>query len=174
MYVSIFAGTPLTPASLPERNDGRQFLKCRPRFEDSVKMEQLKSHLRADGTNVSFISHIHVRFLSCVISFIVLPTFPSPSSAVLLKVPNMGNNWGRKPHKTIIIICFLSSVVSSCTSHPCLHGGTCVDTYFLHGNRQLNSYHFDGGPEMEDYHEGSYICKCVLPYSGANCEGKRN
>ena len=42
-----------------------------------------------DGTNVSFISHIHVRFLSCVISFIVLPTLPSPSSDVLLiKLPN--------------------------------------------------------------------------------------
>ena len=38
-----------------------------------------------DGTNVSFISHIHVRFLSSVISFIVLPTLPSSSSAVLLK-----------------------------------------------------------------------------------------
>ena len=36
-----------------------------------------------DGTNVSFISHIHVRFLSSVISLIVLPTLPSPSSAVL-------------------------------------------------------------------------------------------
>ena len=31
-----------------------------------------------EGTNVSLISHIHVRFLSCVISFIVLPTLPSP------------------------------------------------------------------------------------------------
>ena len=48
------------------------------------KWEQLKSHLRADGTNVSFISHTHVRFLSCVISFIVLKTLPSPSSDVLL------------------------------------------------------------------------------------------
>ena len=35
-----------------------------------------------------FISHIHVRFLSCVVSLIVLPTLPSPSSAVLLKVSN--------------------------------------------------------------------------------------
>ena len=35
-----------------------------------------------DGTNVSFNSYIHVRFLSCVISVIVLPTFSSPSSAV--------------------------------------------------------------------------------------------
>ena len=40
-----------------------------------------------DGTNVSFISHIHVRFLSSVISFIVLPTLPSLSSTVLLKFP---------------------------------------------------------------------------------------
>ena len=38
-----------------------------------------------DGRNVSFISHIHVRFLSGVISFIVLPTLPSPSSAVCLR-----------------------------------------------------------------------------------------
>ena len=146
------------------------FLKCWPRFEDSVGMKQLKCHLRAgrhrcqlyftysralflscvirefkqptttillwlhcfflfslkfswlrcvflnekiddncwnidhvlqttwkwsnwrltreqDGTNVSLISHIHVRFLSCVISLIILPTLPSPSSAVLLKLP---------------------------------------------------------------------------------------
>ena len=47
-------------------------------------MEQLTS----DGTNVSFILHIHVRFLSCVIRFIVLPTLSSSSSAVLLKFPN--------------------------------------------------------------------------------------
>ena len=33
-------------------------------------MEQLKSHLRAGRHNVSFISHIPVRFLSCVISLI--------------------------------------------------------------------------------------------------------
>ena len=37
-----------------------------------------------DGTNVSFISHIHMRFLSRAISVIVLLTLPSPSSAVLL------------------------------------------------------------------------------------------
>ena len=40
-----------------------------------------------DGTNVSFIPDIHVRFLSCVISVIVWPTLPSSSSAVLLKLP---------------------------------------------------------------------------------------
>ena len=42
-----------------------------------------------DGTNVNFISHIHVRFLSSVSSLIVLPTLPSPSSAV---------SWHGKPH----------------------------------------------------------------------------
>ena len=50
------------------------------------------SHLEQDGTNVSFISHIHVHFMSCVISFIVLPTLPSSSSAVLLRV---GDFWKR-------------------------------------------------------------------------------
>ena len=38
-YVSIFAEIPLTPAS-PERSDERSFLKCRPRFKDSMEMEQ--------------------------------------------------------------------------------------------------------------------------------------
>ena len=37
-----------------------------------------------DGTNVSLISHIHMRFLSCVISFIVLLMLPSLSSTVFL------------------------------------------------------------------------------------------
>ena len=41
-----------------------------------------------DGTNVSLISHIHLRFLSCIISFIVLPKLPSPSSTVFLKFPS--------------------------------------------------------------------------------------
>ena len=63
----------------------KRILKCRPCFEDNVEMERLKSHWEQDGRN-DFISHIHVRFLSCAISFIVLPTLPSPSSAVLLKV----------------------------------------------------------------------------------------
>ena len=42
-----------------------------------------------DGTNISFISHNRVRFLSCVISLIVLSMLPSPSSAVFLKVPKL-------------------------------------------------------------------------------------
>ena len=46
VYVSIFAEITLTPAS-PGRNDGYYFLRCRPRFEDRVEMEHLKSHLRA-------------------------------------------------------------------------------------------------------------------------------
>ena len=63
-------------------------LEIRPRFEDSVEMEQLKSNLRAGRHECQLYSHIHVPFLSCVISFIVLPTLPSQSSAVLLKFPN--------------------------------------------------------------------------------------
>ena len=59
-------------------------------------MEQLKSHLRAGtGTNVSFISHIHVHFLYSVISVIVLPMLPSPSSAVLLKIQVIVNKLHR-------------------------------------------------------------------------------
>ena len=50
-------------------------------------MEQLKCHLREGRHEYQLYSHIHVRFLSCVISFIVLPTLPSPSSAVLRKFP---------------------------------------------------------------------------------------
>ena len=53
-----------------------------------------------DGTNVRFISHIHVRFLSCVISFIVLPTLPSSSSVVLLKPPNKSPPAPPLPHQT--------------------------------------------------------------------------
>ena len=51
-------------------------------------MEQLKSLLRTDGTNVSFISDINVRILSCLISLIVLPALPWPSSAVSLNLPD--------------------------------------------------------------------------------------
>ena len=77
-------------------------MKCRHVLK--MEMEQLKSHLRAERhTNVSFyyftsfhvrflpcvISLIHARFLFSVISVIVLPTLPSLSSAVLLKIPNV-------------------------------------------------------------------------------------
>ena len=37
-----------------------------------------------DGTNVTLISHIHVCFLSCVISFIVLPTLSTVFRKYLL------------------------------------------------------------------------------------------
>ena len=58
-----------------------------PRFADNVlqttwKWSNWRLTREQDGTNVSLISHIHVRFLSCVISFIVLPTLPSPSLSV--------------------------------------------------------------------------------------------
>ena len=52
-----------------------------------MEMEQLKSHFRTGRQN--FILRIYFRFLSCEISVIVLPTLPSPSSAVLPNVlPN--------------------------------------------------------------------------------------
>ena len=46
-----------------------------------------------DGMNIRFISRIHVCFLSCVISFIVLPTLPSSSLDVLLKLPITRHDW---------------------------------------------------------------------------------
>ena len=84
LYVSIFAEIPLTPASPSERNDGRQFLKCRPRFEDSVEMEQLKSHLRAGRHKCQlYFTYSRALFVLCNQS-----SLTSPSSAVLLEVPN--------------------------------------------------------------------------------------
>ena len=62
--------------------------------------------------------------------------------------------------------------MSACLSHPCLHGGTCVDTYFLHNNvESLNMY---SSPSIIDTQQNgmSYICKCISPYSGHSCEGK--
>ena len=58
-----------------------------------MEMEQLKSHLR--GINVTFISHIHVRFLSSVISVIVLPTLPLPFSDHGAGIGRSGGGGGR-------------------------------------------------------------------------------
>ena len=55
-----------------------------------MELEQLKSHLSAGCTNVSFISHIHVHFLSSVTSLIVLLMLSPPSLAFLPSlVPNV-------------------------------------------------------------------------------------
>ena len=54
-----------------------------------MELEQLKSHLSAGCTNVSFISHIHVHFLFAVTSLIVLLMLSPPSLAFLLKFPNV-------------------------------------------------------------------------------------
>ena len=62
-------------------------------------------------------------------------------------------------------------VVSSCTSNPCLHGGTCIDTYFLHRHHPLDAFDFTASPEFDGYREREYVCKCVQPYSGPNCGG---
>ena len=70
------------------------FMKCRPRFEDGMEMEQLKSH----DTNVRFISHIHVHFLSSVISLIVGPV-PTPPGTSEQSLSNSGHtlNCSRTP-----------------------------------------------------------------------------
>ena len=54
-----------------------------------MELEQLKSHLSAGCTNVSFLSHIHVHFLSSVTSLIVLLMLSLLSLAFLLKFPNV-------------------------------------------------------------------------------------
>ena len=71
---------PLAP--LPE------WKRCWPCFKDNIEKEQLWSLMwQQDGTNVSFISHIHKHFLSSVISLIVLPMLLS--LAVLLTVSSL-------------------------------------------------------------------------------------
>ena len=55
-----------TPASPPERSDGRYFLKCRSRFEESVEMEQLKSHLRAGRHKCQlYFTYLRALFVLC-------------------------------------------------------------------------------------------------------------
>lgn len=62
-------------------------------------------------------------------------------------------------------------LMSACLSHPCLHGGTCVDTYFLHNNG-IESLSMYANPSFIDTEQNgmSYICKCLSPYAGHNCE----
>lgn len=64
--------------------------------------------------------------------------------------------------------------MSACLSHPCLHGGTCVDTYFLHNNG-IESLSMYSNPSFIDTEQNgmSYICKCMSPYAGHNCEGNQ-
>ena len=54
-FVSIFAEIQmLSNAFIPELKYRLYFWKCRPRSEDSVEMEQLKSHLRAGRHECQF------------------------------------------------------------------------------------------------------------------------
>ena len=77
-----------------------------------MEMQQLKSHLRAGRHKCQLYFKFHVRFLSCVISLIVLLVLPSPSSAVLLRVPNFickliegYINISQKAH--CVLVCFV-------------------------------------------------------------------
>ena len=93
------AEIPLTPASPPELNDGRYFLKYRPRFEDSVEMDQLKpSHLRAGRhrcqlyftySRALFVSYcfadVPVAVLGCFAQLWIMKLHPD-SHAVLVEV----------------------------------------------------------------------------------------
>lgn len=76
--------------------------------------------------------------------------------------------WNQHPY--FLSTCF--AVMSACLSHPCLHGGTCVDTYFLHNNG-IESLSMYANPSFIDTEQNgmSYICKCLSPYAGHNCEG---
>ena len=83
-YVSIFAEINLTPASPPKRNNGHSsFWNVGHVLKTAWKWSSWSLIWAQDGTNVSFISHIHVHFLSCLISLIVLLTLPLLSSAVM-------------------------------------------------------------------------------------------
>lgn len=48
-----------------------------------------------------------------------------------------------------------------------------MDTYFLHNNG-IESLSMYAGPSIIDTEQNgmSYICKCLSPYAGHNCEGK--
>ena len=48
-----------------------------------------------DGTNVSFISHIHLCFLSCVIILISLPTFSCRPRLFCLRSPTLFLKWAQ-------------------------------------------------------------------------------
>ena len=68
-------------------------------------------------------------------------------------------------------ICYFLLVLSACLSHPCLHGGTCIDTYFLHND--MNAVDLYSSPSVIDSQQNAmaYICKCIAPFAGRNCEG---
>ena len=84
-----------------------------------------------------------------------------------------GNLTVVKEFKTLFLTCncYFLLVLSSCLSHPCLHGGTCIDTYFLHND--MNAVELYSSPSFVDSQQNAmaYICKCIAPFAGRNCEG---
>ena len=91
LLVFIFGKNPCTRRLfLNEKTDVSCLNQCSARFEYCVEREQLTAQMSPSASQmspVSFTSDSRVRFLSCVISLIVLTTFSSPSSVVFLVFP---------------------------------------------------------------------------------------
>lgn len=95
---------------------------------------------------------------------------PKRTNATLQSASYFSSKTNRESTSVFFFTFF--AVMSACLSHPCLHGGTCVDTYFLHNNG-IESLSMYAGPSIIDTEQNgmSYICKCLSPYAGHNCEG---
>ena len=61
----------------------------------------------------------------------------------------------------LTVIYFVSSVPNPCVTNPCLHGGTCIDTFSK----------YTGFPRDWDVGYLHYYCMCPQGYSGPKCEG---
>lgn len=66
-----------------------------------------------------------------------------------------------RPCTLLVILYSASSVPNPCVTNPCLHGGTCIDTYSK----------YTGFPKDWDMGYLHYYCVCPPEYSGQKCEG---